>query len=253
MKNKALLFAATLLITHAAWATTPENGWWWDPAEPGWGFNIETQKGIVFVAAFVYDEGGSPIWYSGSGKLEDNTVTATLLRFNGGQCLGCPYQAPTTGKGPGPITITFTSPGAATVTWAGNSIPIERFNFNLAAGIQRLLGEWVFIPEKPSDIDSYRGDRITFNHLTKEGLLIGSRTGLLSKEAIARETNTHKKFEYLIMIEESPFSTEVLAFNFKGLNKIEGIGALVSSSATQDEIWHTLNSSNLSFEAYRAH
>jgi hypothetical protein len=55
MNNKILkaLGLAALLSANMAFAVTPENGWWWNPAESGRGFNIETQNNTVFVATFV--------------------------------------------------------------------------------------------------------------------------------------------------------------------------------------------------------
>lgn len=251
---KTLIFAAAMLVASAAGAVTPERGWWWNPQEPGWGLSIEAQRDAVLIATFIYDETGTPIWYSGTGELDDSTVTAPLLRFDGGQCIGCPYQAPSTTGGPGSVTIEFTSPSTATLTWSGKSITIERFNFNLAEGIQQLLGEWLFLSKEPSEISSYQGDRITFNRIAGEKEITGSRTGVPSEVAIASvvDVDIPNGFSYLITIEESQFSTSVFAFNLKGLNKIEGIGATVSSLATSSEIWDTLEKVGQPFEAYRA-
>ncbi len=36
---------------------------WWDPAEPGWGAAVTQQVDTVFIAWYVYDDSGKPIWY----------------------------------------------------------------------------------------------------------------------------------------------------------------------------------------------
>lgn len=46
---------------------------WWNPNESGWGIAITHQAAVMFLAWFVYDEAGEPIWYVAS----DCAVSAT--------------------------------------------------------------------------------------------------------------------------------------------------------------------------------
>ncbi len=36
---------------------------WWNASESGWGMVITQQYGVMFLAWYVYDNGGNPVWY----------------------------------------------------------------------------------------------------------------------------------------------------------------------------------------------
>lgn len=244
MKNKVLLFATAMLITHAAWAITPENGWWWNPSEPGRGFNIETQQGTVFIATFVYDDGGSPIWYSGTRELRNNAVTATLMRSDGGQCIGCAYTAPISSDGAGPVTVKFTSETNGTLTWQGRIVPIERFNFALGKGLDRLLGEWVITIGSPS-FPIYFGERLTYQEVrTDDGgrLVAGSRSGSPGNPSIvsAFEDPQATGYQYFGMTDSSTSYYAYYMYNFAGLNKIIGKTTTIEKTASSEEVARSL-------------
>jgi hypothetical protein len=57
-------------LTLAPQASQPEAGWWWNPNESGRGFFLEWQGGQLFMAGYMYDDQGNPIWYLGT-----NTTT----------------------------------------------------------------------------------------------------------------------------------------------------------------------------------
>jgi len=42
---------------------TPQTGWWWNSSEPGRGFSIEVQNGVMFLGGFMCDDSSRPIWY----------------------------------------------------------------------------------------------------------------------------------------------------------------------------------------------
>jgi hypothetical protein len=152
---RKLLLIMLSLLTHTGLAATPENGWWWNPDEPGRGFNIETQNGIVFIATFVYNDAGNPIWYSGSGALNHaETVTMDLFRTEGGPCFGCLYTPPQSLHSGNQLTAQFDSESTATVFINGVKHTIERFDFNLGAGLQRLLGIWSIVLMEPHALPS---------------------------------------------------------------------------------------------------
>jgi len=62
---------------------------WYNPGESGWGMAMSHQFGIIFLAWFVYDASGAPVWYVAS----DCTVS-------GNGCSGALYR--TTGPAFGP-------------------------------------------------------------------------------------------------------------------------------------------------------
>jgi hypothetical protein len=110
----------------------PQSGYWWNPAEGGRGYTVEVQDNTVFVAAYMYDAAGNPVWYaSGPATLTgDNTYQGSLIEYTGGQTLTGTYQAPSDTASMGNITIQFTSPTAGMLTLPdGEQVPISRFAF----------------------------------------------------------------------------------------------------------------------------
>jgi uncharacterized repeat protein (TIGR02543 family) len=108
----------------------PDAGYWWNPAEPGRGYNIEQQGENIFMAAFLYDASGRATWWgAGPAPLTNGTFTTNLFAATGGPQLTGPYTPITGTLQSGPITITFTSPTTGTATFGGNTVPIERFGF----------------------------------------------------------------------------------------------------------------------------
>ncbi len=119
-------------LTSPPTATQPQTGWWWNPAEPGRGYSVEVQDNTAFIAAYMYDGSGNPVWYaSGPASLtSDNTYQGTWTSYSGGQTLLGTYQPPTGTSDAGSLTIQFASPTAGTLTLPnGNQIPIQRFGF----------------------------------------------------------------------------------------------------------------------------
>jgi hypothetical protein len=68
---------------------------------------------------YSYTAAGDPIWYLAVGGLANSgngvVATGTLDKYRGGQCASCAYRGPAEMGNDGGITITFTSPSAATV------------------------------------------------------------------------------------------------------------------------------------------
>lgn len=117
----------------------PQAGYWWNPAEPGRGYNIEQQGDTVFMAAFLYDTSGRATWWgAGPAPLTAGSFTASLFAATGGPQLTGPYKAPTSTLQAGSIAVSFTSPTTAIATFGGNTFPIQRFDFGPggAAGLQ---------------------------------------------------------------------------------------------------------------------
>jgi hypothetical protein len=111
--------------------TQPQTGYWWNPAEGGRGYVIEIQDNTAFVAAFMYDASGNPVWYaSGPALFVGSAYQGTWTSYSGGQTLTGSYQAPTGTAAAGSLTIQFTSPSQGTLTLPdGRQIPIQRYAF----------------------------------------------------------------------------------------------------------------------------
>lgn len=110
---------------------TPQSGWWWNPAEGGRGFFIEQNAaGTIVFAPYLYAPGGRATWYLAVLQASGSAYAGNLDAFNGGQTLTGPYHAPGASAGAGgPITLRFTDAAHGTLTWGGQTTPIERFNF----------------------------------------------------------------------------------------------------------------------------
>lgn len=171
---KRLLAASLLFLAVPAHAVMPESGWWWYPAESGRGFNLEIQDNVVVMSAYVYEADGRPVWYLAIGTLQNSRFSATLDRYEGGQCIGCPYDdEPDPGEGAGPVEIRFSSSTRGELTWNdGETVPIRRHNFNLGDQITLMLGRWQMVTdvsEVSEEIDPFFGDVLVFDRDTTDG------------------------------------------------------------------------------------
>lgn len=112
--------------------TVPETGWWWSAAESGRGYFLEIQQNTAFVAAYMYNADGTPVWYSTYNAMTSDTAfQGNLQLYANGQPIGAAYVAPTLVNGNvGAIQMNFSSRTAGTLTLPnGSAVPITRFNF----------------------------------------------------------------------------------------------------------------------------
>lgn len=112
----------------------PQTGWWWNPLESGRGFSLEVNGNSLFMAAFLYAPGGRAVWYASGGALDaDGGYHGQLQEYAGGQTLTGPYQPAAVAGSPSSVALACSSSTACTLSWAGGSVPIQRFNFDNAA------------------------------------------------------------------------------------------------------------------------
>jgi len=121
-------------LTLLPMANQPEGGWWWNPDESGRGFFLEWQGGQLFMAGYMYDDAGNPIWYlSGNSTPSSNlqSYSNNWLQFGNGQTLTGAYRAPAQVNGNvAPVTITFQGAENAIMTLPnGRTTAIRRFRF----------------------------------------------------------------------------------------------------------------------------
>ena len=104
-------------------AFTPVTGLWWNPNESGSGYNLQVQDGVLVATIYSYTNMGDPVWYIASGAMSNGgggvMAMGNLDKFRGGQCASCMYQMPMPMGNDGGMTITFTSPTAATIQLPG--------------------------------------------------------------------------------------------------------------------------------------
>jgi lysyl endopeptidase len=111
---------------------TPETGWWWNPAESGRGFAIETQGNTLFIAGYMYDGSGNPIWFTANGTLDAyNRFQSQWVEYGKGQTLTGPYKPPSAvDSNAGSLKLQFSSSKTATMTLPnGRVISLSRFSF----------------------------------------------------------------------------------------------------------------------------
>jgi hypothetical protein len=118
----------------AAVDTTPQTGWWWNAAESGRGFFIEKRGNNLFMAGYYYEPDGRATWFSAAGAMSGNSFSGPMTTYRGGQTLTGTYRAPTAGASPGTVTVTFSSPTAATMTWPAGTMSLTRFNVGGTGG-----------------------------------------------------------------------------------------------------------------------
>ena len=158
-----LLLALAPLYASALSVGGPTMGLWYNPQESGRGYDIDLQGDTMVVTTYIYEPSGDPIWYLSSGTYDHNTgvFLSSLDSYSGGQCFGCEYHAPTLASGAGgPIMIVFHTNQTATLTWAGGSIDIIKFQYGFPSKTDMLYGEWALSYENAGTIG---GDWIVFD------------------------------------------------------------------------------------------
>jgi hypothetical protein len=122
--------ALSLLPGHVS--AEPENGWWWNPAENGRGYFIESTGGVTYLAGYFYDSDGRATWLSSGGPTVDPyRYTGTLQSYRNGQTLFGAYQPPGSVVDEGPIEVKFDDDAHGTITWPGGTVAIERQIFGI--------------------------------------------------------------------------------------------------------------------------
>lgn len=111
-------------FSHFPW---PETGAWYNPDQSGSGLNLEIQNGYLLGFHYGYDADGRPEWRLISGQLVASETPGVqwelktkLQRYEGGNCMGCPYQPPTKADGGDAIRLEFLQRNYLRVTF-GNS------------------------------------------------------------------------------------------------------------------------------------
>lgn len=95
---------------------------WWNPAEPGWGLNVNHQGNKVFATLFTYDATG-PMWLvmSDSTLQSDGAYQGTLFRTTGPAFNAAP---------PAPAVFTATSVGTMRIAFSGSNSATLTYTFN---------------------------------------------------------------------------------------------------------------------------
>lgn len=109
---------------------SPQTGWWYNAAEGGRGFAIETRGNRLFFAAFHYDAQGRATWNFAGGvtSLDGSLFTSDFSMATGGQTLTGPYRVPAFTSA-GAMTMVFSDATHGTLLWPGGTTAMERLPF----------------------------------------------------------------------------------------------------------------------------
>jgi hypothetical protein len=100
---------------------------WWNPDESGWGMAVTHQHAVLFLAWFVYDGNGKPMWY-----------VASNCAANGNGCSGTLYRTTGPPFGPtfdfskvqvfsvGTVNLLFTDANNGTLTYTVNGVTASK-------------------------------------------------------------------------------------------------------------------------------
>jgi subtilase family serine protease len=96
---------------------------WWNPSESGWGMLISHEYGVMFLAWFVYDSNGRPVWYVASDcVVAASGCTGSLYRVTGPP-FGPSFDATQVhATATGTSTLTFSDPNNGVLTFTVNGV-----------------------------------------------------------------------------------------------------------------------------------
>ena len=113
-------------------AFVPENGWWWNQAESGRGYFMEFKNNFAFIAGYMYEASGPPVWYVAQGAMATpQTFSSNWYQAGNGQTMTGPYKKPTlVNSNVGPISIVFQDAANALLELpGGRKVAITRHRF----------------------------------------------------------------------------------------------------------------------------
>ena len=228
---KKILIIILVAYTSLSLAITPEDGLWWNADESGRGITLEVQNGIVVATFYAYDDDRNGRWYLGTGTLNDETsvVTGDWNAFDGGQCSGCNYTAPsvTESISKGQFTMTFTTNRQGVMQWDGGRMEIERFIYAYPTANSYLYGLWSFtmlISNGAATQLLFMNDRLIDNG---GEIITGSKIDFTSRAVVASASGVDANGEdvYTMLIDSSESFFRLYIFNATK-NKMIGLGWL---------------------------
>ncbi len=169
-------------LTTVRTGFAPETGWWWNPNEPGRGFALEIQNGRIFLAGFMYDDAGNPVWYVSTGAMNaPDFYDGVWSQYANGQTLTGRYKsASVVNANLGTAVLVFSDTAHARMRLPnGQIVPLERFSLGFVSPVitvpvnkiltAKLLGEW----RLDYRISSVFTDYLVFNDIRESSIAPG--------------------------------------------------------------------------------
>ena len=95
---------------------------WYSPSESGWGMAMAQQFGVVFLAWYVYDNGGQPTWRVATCTLSGSSCSGTLYLTRGPQ-FGPTFNSNlVSATQAGTIIVSFIDANTAILSWRVNGL-----------------------------------------------------------------------------------------------------------------------------------
>ena len=113
-------------------AFVPENGWWWNESESGRGFFMEFKNNYAFIAGYMYEAGGQPVWYVAEGPMATpQSFSSKWYQAGNGQTLTGPYKKPSlVNLNVGIVSIVFQDAANALLELpGGRKVAVTRHRF----------------------------------------------------------------------------------------------------------------------------
>lgn len=134
----AILSTVLALSCTVGWAArsfTPQAGTWAITEEldgkPGRGLAIDVQGNTFFMQVFGYEKNGDATFYTATGQMEGDSVTAPLMRYKAGRSFGGNAQDAVEDGSPGMVTVSFLNGILGAIRFPGEQKKqIERFLVN---------------------------------------------------------------------------------------------------------------------------
>jgi hypothetical protein len=114
---------ARMLFAAGAVSGVDYSDHWWNPGEPGWGIAVTQQAGIMFLAWYVYDAEGEPVWYVASDcAVRASGCSGSLYRTTGPRS-GGPFDPALVRVLPaGAVHLDFTDANNGVLTYAVDGV-----------------------------------------------------------------------------------------------------------------------------------
>ncbi len=123
---------ALSFATNAAYATNFQD-LWWNPAESGWGVNVNQQGDTIFATWFVYDAARKPTWFVATATKQPNVgnsqvFAGDLLQTNGTGFASGPFVPLTAADitNVGKASFTFSDARTGTLVYSVNGQTVNK-------------------------------------------------------------------------------------------------------------------------------
>ncbi len=150
--KKLVLFISVIYAVNTS-AQDFLDGWYFNPSQPGSGFNVNQQADITAIALFDFTDDGQTQWATAVDQIEldvngSEVFEAPLTIPESGACFDCPYFPNSGNIGGDMLRVVFSGvPNAegnitASVTLRGTTEPYEMLLFRFGDALDFMLSVW---------------------------------------------------------------------------------------------------------------